>query len=65
MCGLRVKITFTFSGAGTMAPIFISVLGLTERELPEEQCISLIIPGLCVGGGGVSVGDNMRGILIL
>ena len=37
MNGLRVKLTYTFSAAGTMAPIFISVLGLTERELPEDE----------------------------
>ena len=30
MCGMRVKLTYTFSAAGTMAPIFISVLGLNE-----------------------------------
>ena len=29
MCGLRVKITYSFSYSGTMAAIFISVLGLT------------------------------------
>ena len=29
---LRVKLTYTFSGAGVMAPIFSSILGLNERE---------------------------------
>ena len=38
MCGLRVKLTYTFSGAGVMAPIFVSVLGLNERE--RERCQS-------------------------
>ena len=64
MNGLRVKLTYTFTSIGTMAPIFISVLGLNERELPQDHCISIDIPGLCVGGGGVTVGNNQRGILM-
>ena len=64
MCGMRVKLTYTFSGAGIMAPIFITVLGLNERELPQGQCVSLKIPGLCVGGGGVTVGSKGFGILM-
>ena len=47
-----------------MAPIFISVLGLNERELPEDHCVSIEIPGLCVGGGGVTVGNKECGILM-
>ena len=34
MCGMRVKITWTFSGGGTCAPLFITVSGLNEREMP-------------------------------
>ena len=64
MCGMRVKLTYTFSGAGIMAPIFITVLGLNDRELPKDQCVSLQIPGLCVGGGGVTVGSKGFGILM-
>ena len=64
MCGLRVKLTYTFTGAGTMAPIFISVLGLNERELPQDQCVALKIKGLSVGGGGVTVGAKQNGILL-
>ena len=56
MCGLRVKITYTFSASGTMAPIFISVLGITERDLTREPIFQIKIKGLCVGGGGVNVG---------
>ena len=51
--GLRVKLTHTFAANGTMAPLFVSVCGLTERELPTEQCPSgvlvLKIAGLCIG----------------
>ena len=64
MCGLRVKLTYTFSAAGTIAPIFISVLGLNEREMPNMQCISMQVEGLCVGGGGVTVGKKQCGILM-
>ena len=64
MCGMRVKLTYTFSGAGTMAPIFITVLGLNDRELPKDHCVSLKIRGLCVGGGGVTVGSKGYGIMM-
>ena len=46
--------TFTFSGAGTMAPIVCRVTGLSEQELPAETSsdgfLAVPIPGLCVGG---------------
>ena len=64
MCGLRVNFTYTFSAAGTMAPIFISVLGLTERDLPREIIFLIKITGLCVGGGGVNLEAQQYGIII-
>ena len=64
MCGMRVKLTYTFSAAGTMAPIFVSVLGLNERELPQDHIVSLEIEGLCVGGGGVTLGNKQKGYVI-
>ena len=64
MCGLRVKLTYTFTGAGAMAPIFILVLGLNERELPQDQCVALEIKGVCVGGGGVTMGAKQNDILL-
>ena len=63
MCGMRVKLTYTFSAAGTMAPFFITVCGLSEREMPTDSCIVLKIQGLCVGGSGVSVGPQQYGYL--
>ena len=65
MRGMRVKLTFTFSAVGTSAPLFVSVVGLTERELPEDMCIPMRIEGLCVGGGGVNVGWKGDGWLVL
>ena len=64
MCDLRVKLSYKFTGAGTMAPIFISVLVLNDRELPQDQCVPVKIPGLCVGGGGVTVDNKGYGILM-
>ena len=64
MCGLRVKITYTFSAAGTMAPIFIYVLGLNDHTLPNDDCISMKIKGLCVGGGGINVSSKQCGTLL-
>ena len=40
MCGMRVKLTYTFSTTGTTAPIFLSILGSTEREFSQDSCIS-------------------------
>ena len=63
--GMRVKLTFTFSAIGACAPIFVSVCGLSERELPNDKCLILEIEGMCIGGGGVSVGKKDVGYLIL
>ena len=52
--GLRVRLTFTMNGVGMMAAPFITVTGITERELPRSSCPSgvyiMSIPGLCAGG---------------
>ena len=39
----------THSAARTMTPIFMYVLGLTDREPPKDGQISLKIVGLSVG----------------
>lgn len=50
---LRVRHTFSMSAGGFLAPIFVSVTGLTEAELPSATCLdSLLIvqvAGLAVG----------------
>ena len=56
MKGMRVNLTFTFSGAGTSAPLFITVTGMTEKELPEDTSLLVEVKGLCIGGGGINVG---------
>ena len=62
---MGVKLTYTFSAAGTMAPFFITVCDLDEREMPTDSCIFLKIQGLCIGGSGVSVGPQQYGYLCL
>ena len=65
---LQVKNAFTMSAAGTIAPVFISVCGLNERELSPELCpdgvLLLEIPGLCVGGGDIQTGVNAPGFIV-
>ena len=50
--GMRVKLTFTFVGHGKMLDAYITVAGLTERELPKSTCpdgiLIVPIPGLCM-----------------
>ena len=50
--GMRVKLTFTFTGGGQMFNPYVTVSGLSERELPQKNCPSGIltvpIPGLCM-----------------
>lgn len=53
--GLRLKLTFTMSALGFMAPLYVNVYGLKEMELPASKFPSgilvLEIPGLCYGRG--------------
>eukprot|EP00984_Skeletonema_dohrnii_P032677 scaffold27202_cov108-Skeletonema_dohrnii-CCMP3373.AAC.2 len=61
MNGIRVKITFTFSGAGMTAPLFITVSGLSEEEMPDDDFLHVKVPGLAINGQGVSVGNDQVG----
>ena len=68
MSGLRVKLTYTFTATGLQAPVFVTVSGLTETELPVETCptgiLHLDIEGLSIGGGGVTAGGVGKGSLV-
>lgn len=48
--GLRIRLTFTMSARGYTAPVFLTVYGLSERDLPVETCpegrLYVKIPGL-------------------
>ena len=45
MKGMRVDMTFGFSGAGTSMPIVACVSGLSEKELPGADFLVLEVPG--------------------
>jgi len=61
MKGMRVDMTFSFSAAGTCLPVVVTVSGLSEQELPGTDFLDLEVPGLCIGGGGVSVSNEQVG----
>ena len=52
--GQRARFTWSASADGTVAPAYVSFLGLSERELPKDSCpdgiLVLPIEGLSVGG---------------
>lgn len=51
--GLRVRHTVSMSAGGFVAPIFVSVTGLTEEDLPPAMCpdgiLIVAVPGLSIG----------------
>ena len=51
--GMSIRLTYTMSSSGKLAPIFAQVLHLSERELPVETCpdgiLLVAFPGLCIG----------------
>jgi len=53
MNGMRVKLTFTFTAMGNCFPLVVTVTGLTEWDFVHVK-----IPGLCIGGGGVSINSS-------
>ena len=46
------------------APLFISVIGLNNRELTTDNPLVLKIEGLSVGGGGVTLGSKQYGYIL-
>ena len=49
---MHVHLTFTFSGSGLVAPMYVTVSGLSGMELKREEFPNGIvkdpIPGFCV-----------------
>jgi hypothetical protein len=39
---------------GNCFPLVVTVAGLTEKEMPGKDFVHVQIPGLCIGGGGVT-----------
>ena len=68
MKGMRVKLTYTFTAVGSQAPVFVTISGLTAEQLPIATCTSgilcLSIKGLCVAGGGMTVGNAVKGYVV-
>ena len=64
MQGMRCKLNFTYSAIDCCAPIFVSVCGLTEREMPCEPCINVSVKGLCSRGRVVSAGNRQKGYVM-
>ena len=58
MNGMRVKLTWTLSGGGTCAPLFVTVTGLNDRELPSADMLVVQVAGLCIGGSGVGANEQ-------
>ena len=54
MNGLHVRPRVSMNGIGMIAPTFITIKGVNEKELPVTTCpngrLHIEIPGLCVGG---------------
>ena len=52
--GLRIRHTVTFNAYGNAAPMYATVYGLSEAELPTNTCPSgvlpVLLPGFCYGG---------------
>jgi hypothetical protein len=38
----------------------VTVVGLTKNKIPGKDFVHVQIPGLCIGGGGVSVDSNQQ-----
>jgi hypothetical protein len=55
--GQRIRLMQTMAGNGRMAPVFATITGLSEDELPFDTCPSgiyfLEVPGLCAGASDV------------
>ena len=64
MKGMRVKLTFSFTALGVSAPMFITVTGLDESELPLDTSLLVKVKGLSIGGGGVNMENESVGYLL-
>ena len=54
LCGLCIRHSVTFNAVGNAAPLYATVYGLSEEELPSAHCPSgrlcVPLPGFCYGG---------------
>ena len=47
--GVRIVTNSTFTAGGLSAPIFVAIYGLTREEMPNEDIITIAVPGLVAG----------------
>ena len=47
--GVRIVVNTTFTAGGLAAPIFVIVYGLTPKEMPGNNIVTVPVPGLTVG----------------
>ena len=57
---MRIVINSTFTAGGLSAPIFVAIYGLTREEMPNEDIITIAVPGLVAGSSQnlYSTGDG-------
>ena len=47
--GTRIVINSTFTAGGLLSPIFVVVYGCSEEEMPNDDILTIKVPGLTVG----------------
>ena len=62
---MRGKPPFTFNSLGNAAPMFITVIGLEESELPQGNTLLVTVSDLCVGGGGLNMDNKSVRFILL
>jgi len=62
---MRVRATVSAAANGSTSPLYLTVTGLTEAELPIDKVPSGVlicpVPGLCIGGGGTDTRARQLG----
>ena len=47
--GVKIVVNTTFTAGGLSAPIFVVVYGLSAKEMPNNELVTVAVPGLAVG----------------
>ena len=48
--GVRIVLNCTFTAGGLSSPLFVVVYGMSSEEMPNDETVTLEVPGLTVGG---------------
>ena len=49
-CSVRIVLNCTFTAGGLSSPLFVVVYGMSADEMPNEEIVTVEVPGLTVGG---------------